>query len=41
MYGGNNTENITRAYLAITNVSHRMGWMNGLYLRGDEGPYDV
>ena len=33
-YRGNNTENITRVYLAITNVSHRMGWMNGLYLRG-------
>ena len=33
-YRGNNTENIRRVYLAITNVSHRMGWMNGLYLRG-------
>ena len=33
-YRGNNTENITRVYLAITNVSHRMGSMNGLYLRG-------
>ena len=33
-YRGNNTKNITRVYLAITNVSHRIGWMNGLYLRG-------
>ena len=33
-FRGNNIENIRRVYLAITNVSHRMGWMNGLYLRG-------
>ena len=35
-YRGNNTENIRRVYLAITNVSHRMGWTNGLYLRGSK-----
>ena len=34
MYGGNKTENITRAYLAITNVSRRMGRMNWFYLKG-------
>ena len=32
MYGGNNTENITPAYLAITNASRRAGRMNWLYL---------
>ena len=32
MYGGNNIENITRAYLAITNASRRAGRMNRLYL---------
>ena len=32
MYGGNNIENITRAYLAITNTSRRAGRMNRLYL---------
>ena len=31
MYGGSNTENITRVYLAIRNVSRKMGWMNWLY----------
>ena len=32
MYGGNNIENITRAYLAIANASRRAGRMNWLYL---------
>ena len=35
-YRGNNTENIRRVYLAITNVSHGMGWTNWLYLRGSK-----
>ena len=30
MYGRSNTENITRVYLAITNASRNVGWMNWL-----------
>ena len=30
MHGGSNTKNITRVYLAITNVSRNVVWMHWL-----------